>query len=388
MSALLSPNPANAALDAKLGGLNLKSPTMGANAGFAGSPTVNQFLAPGSALDSTSGANKANMTTKSRQNRISAPGTLQPNERWQGQLDQVVERGSSPGVESNTSGRSKSPDLRPKSTDFSGKNGDARSPRMSMGGGLGLVQPQPETASPILSPFLNNASWASMTNTPLVPMFPDAKGEGVAAALNMANLSLNNPSSRVAFDDARQFRRGDRNTSGRYDDNGERIASPLAPQGTWGRSPVLDQFGLGTGLGLGGIGTDPNTLAGLASLGLGGLGHPNTAQMLALAQAQAQVAQNLSPIPGGNGFARSGRNPGVPARKSPLLGKSHSPNPDKQAGGGGAGGGAGVAGPDDVDIKVLQDVGGWLRVLRLHVSFYCMLSGLQLTCAAEIHHKL
>jgi hypothetical protein len=47
----------------------------------------------------------------------------------------------------------------------------------------------------------------------------------------------------------------------------------------------------------------------------------------------------------------------------------NSPTPQAAANtGGGAGGGAGVAGPDDVDQKTIEDVAGWLRVLRLHVS--------------------
>ena len=373
MTALLSPNPANtASMQSKLDSLGLKSPSAGGGAGFPGSPTVGHFLAPESALDSQSGANKANMASnRSRQNRISAPGTLQPTDRWQSQLDQVTERGPSPGVESNASNRSKSPDLRPKSTAFEGK-ADGRSPRIS-----GLAHPLPENAasSPVLSPFLNNASWASMSNTPLVPMFSDAKVDSMASALNLANLQLG--SNRVNFDDARQFRRGaptGRNASGQYNDDGELVqpqaqqpgrASPLIGGGWNARSPVLDQFGLG-GLGLGGVG-DANALAGLGvNLASLGLGNANAAQMLALAQAQAQ----LSPVPGGNGFpAYPGRGPvrGPPGRRSPLLNARHSPNPDK-GGGGGAGGGAGVAGPDDVDMKVLNDIPTWLRILRLHVS--------------------
>lgn len=51
-----------------------------------------------------------------------------------------------------------------------------------------------------------------------------------------------------------------------------------------------------------------------------------------------------------------------------MLGKSHSPTPDRGTTGGGAGGGAGVAGPDDVDMRIVEDIASWLRVLRLHVS--------------------
>jgi len=370
MTALLSPNPNNASMQDKLNALNLKSPSAGGGSGFPGSPTVNQFLNPESALDA-----QARQSKLRQQNRISAPGTLQPSDRWAGHLDQVAERGTSPGADSNASSRSRSrspqPDLRPKSTDYSGKDG--RSPRVMSGVGLGLHQPVPEAASPVTSPFLNNASWASMVNTPLVPMFADPKENSMANALNMANSSL----GRVALDDPRKYRRAGRGDE--YDDKPQsataRASSPLAPQSgfpnqNWARSPVLDQFGLG-GLG---IGADPNAIAGLgvnfASLGLG---NAQAAQMLALAQAQQQLntaasfAQAGYGGPGQQGYGR-GNPRAPPGRRSPMLGKGHSPTPDRGTGGGGAGGGAGVAGPEDVDTRVLEDIAGWLRVLRLHVG--------------------
>lgn len=387
MTALLSPNPnTTASMADKLNAFNLKSPSAGGGSGFPGSPTVNQYLNPESALEqATAQAQKDRL----RQNRISAPGTLQPTDRWQGQLDRVIERGSSPGAESYSSSRSRSrspqPDLRPKSTDFSGKDG--RSPRMSGGVGLGLHQPVPEAPSPVTSPFLNNASWASMVNTPLAPMFTDPKSENIAGGLNMANAQLGQP-GRVALDDPRKYRRSavGRNVSGNYLDDDSpysgRAASPLAPQGgfpnqTWARSPVIDQFGLG-GLGIGGVGADPAALAGLgvnfANLGLGGMNGASAAQLLALAQAQQQLNNSgLNQQPGGfgqggfNNRNTSGRGPTGPGRRSPMLGARHSPTPDRQQGGGGAGGGGGVAGPDDVDMRTLDDVQNWLRVLRLHV---------------------
>ncbi|ORY29371.1 hypothetical protein BCR39DRAFT_532534 [Naematelia encephala] len=376
MSAILSPNPAasfQAQMDPKLAGMNLKSPSAGGGSGFAGSPTVNQFLAPEAAVDTNS--NKSRL----RQNRISAPGTLQPTDRWTGHLDQVIERGTSPGMESNASTRSRSPgpDPRPKSTDFGGPRPE-RSPRLS--GGIGLGIGAPDATSPMASPFLNNSSWASMVNTPLAPMFTDPKVDNLASALQMANSQLNQ--TRVALEDARRFRRPGastaRNVSGQYNDDGElinpntmqpgRAASPLVG---YTRSPVLDQYGLG-GLGMG----NDNALAGLgmnfANLGLGGLPNANTAQMLALAQAQQQInaAQYAGYGAGALGPLPRGDRKMPPGRKSPMLGKSQSPTPDRNvnanAGGGGAGGGAGVAGPDDVDMRILEDVSSWLRVLRLH----------------------
>lgn len=132
----------------------------------------------------------------------------------------------------------------------------------------------------------------------------------------------------------------------------------------------------------------------LANLNMGGnpLASPNAAhlQMLAVAQAQAQISQAAQAAqtaqaaqaaqlggygyPSGQSTLSAPRANRIPSgRRSPMLGgghghpgKSPSPVPMAQGQGGGAGGGAGVAGPDDVDIKILDDVSSWLRVLRLH----------------------
>lgn len=286
MAALLSPNPNQAQMDQRLSALRPED------------------------------------RNKLKQNRISAPGTLVPHERWQGQLDQVAERGNSPDPDR----RSPTPEMRPKSHHYE-------------------AQPSPR---PTNSPM---ASWASMTNTPLVPSFTDPKLD------QFANLSLNNVDGR--------FRR--RNVSGHYNDDGEFVESGQQPGRAspqpWPRSPVIDQYGLG-GLG---IGADPH---------LAGLGMSGNAQLLALAQAQAQQLSTAA------SFAQSGfggRYDGL-ARRSPML-KPTSPTPDRPAGGG-AGGGAGVAGPDDVDPKTISDVTNWLRVLRLHVS------AKKVSLTAEIHGQL
>ncbi|WWC58839.1 uncharacterized protein I303_101383 [Kwoniella dejecticola CBS 10117] len=411
MTALLSPAPSGPGLQAqmeqKLNAMNLKSPSAGGGSGFTGSPNPNQYLAPDDAA-----AQKA----KAKQNRISAPGTLQPLDRWQSGLDQVIERGSSPGLDSNGgSSRSKSPvpGARPKSTDFSGQanqprreSGDNfnRSPRLSAGGvGLGIGQPEglPHGQSPVTSPFLNNGSWASMVNTPMVPGFIDPKVDNLTQALNMANLGLANP-NRIPLEDARKFRRpgaggtASRNVSGAYNDDGEMVnprsaqpgsasgfnaTSPLMGGAGFVRSPVLDQF---SGLGLG---ADPNALAGLGMnfSNLGGLGGVTAAQLMAMQQLQTAASfqqggyggsPNLGvgafggPQYGNNRGGRNGNAGGPPGRKSPMLGGGNSakgsPAPGAAGGGGGAGGGAGVAGPDDVEMKILEDTPGWLRVLRLH----------------------
>lgn len=287
MTALLSPNPMStgmqAQMEAKLAGSGLKSPSAGGGSGFTYSDEQAR--------------------NKLRQNRISAPGTLQPHDRWQGQLDQVVERGGSPGSDRS---RSPTPDIRPQSTDYSGRIG------------LGLAQPEPPSPIP--------ASWASMTNTPLIPNFVDPH---------------------INLEDARQFRRPGRNVSGHYNDEGEFINAGQQP-GVYAASPVLDQYGLGLGSDIAGLGMNFATM------------NMNPNQMLALAQAQ-QLSTAASFAQAGYGGLRGPAKP-PPGRRSPMLGKSHSPTPDRSNSGGG------VAGPDDVELRVIEDVSSWLRVLRLHVS--------------------
>ncbi|ODN77999.1 hypothetical protein L202_05088 [Cryptococcus amylolentus CBS 6039] len=415
MTALLSPAPPATAgiasqMESKLSSLNLKSPSAGGGSGFPGSPGAGQYLAPEDAK------------AKARQNRISAPGTLQPHDRWQaGQLDQVMERGSSPGLESDVSGRSRSksptPEPRPKSTDFSGKPRESleslasnrdrtsypRSPRASGAGagvGLGIGE-----QSPMSSPF-HNPSWASMVNTPMAGAFGEGNKLGtpssvadLSQALNMATLQLQNPGY-LPLEDPRKYRRPSglssgqtsRQVSSQYNDDGEvvhpRAPQPGQPQGLLpnqfgARSPLIDQFGLNSaGLGMG---ADHIGLGGYGGLGMGGIGGLNAAQaaqmlamqqQLAAAQAQAQggpyspfsasspaLSNNLNP--GRHGLAAQ-RPQGGQGRRSPNPMKANSPAPGQQGGGGGAGGGAGVAGPEDVDERVLEDVAGWLRVLRLH----------------------
>ena len=408
LTAMLSPSPAappqmHAQMESKLVGMGLKSPS----ASYA-SPGPNNYLAPESALESS--AQKAKSL---RQNRISAPGTLTSTEaRWSSQLDQVMERGPSPGLDdASVRSRSPQPDMRPKSTDFAGGPGAhephftagsrSNTPRLSAGpGSLGLGLPS-EVASPALSTgtLAPSGSWASMVNTPLVPMFAGDKAD-VNAFNSLASLQLAAgnaaAASRVQLEDARKYRRpsnqastpGSRNVSGishgSHEDEGRTSPFPggAAPFGWNAGSRSGADF---TSLGL----SDPATLnalsMNLANLNLANpLASPNAMQMLAVAQAQqaaqlsqvaqaAQAAQAAQQL-GGYGFPGSQLNApragsrAPSGRRSPLPGQkgATSPNPATSTQGGGAGGGAGVAGPDDVDIKILEDVQGWLRVLRLH----------------------
>lgn len=417
MTAMLSPAPAgppamHQQMENKLAGMGLKSPSTGGGAGFAGSPTTNNYLAPESALDS--GVPKPRI----RQNRTSAPGTLTSTEaRWSSNLDQVMERGPSPGLESVRS-RSPQPDPRPKSTDFAGGSRDheqsysrSTTPRLSAGpGSLGLGLPSSDQSPGAASPRINSGSWASMVNTPLASQFNDKAD--INSAMSLASLQMAASAAaanRAQLEDARQFRRPSdshsrapqsRNVSGmsNYDD-GRTSPLPFGWNSGAGNRSGGDFGGLGLGDPLAGLMANVN-LGGLNALGNNPLAAPGAAQMLALAQAQAQVqaaqvaqaaqaaqAAQLGGYgyPGGAGLSapRANRIPSA-GRRSPMLGhKAGSPGPPSHPQtGGGANSGAGVAGPDDVDLKVLEDVSQWLRVLRLHVSVY------PFPLTAEIHGQL
>jgi hypothetical protein len=417
VSALLSPALGGGSQQqdaSRLGAVGgMRSPAIGA---FPTSPVVNQFLAPdgtsGEAIGSPS-AQLAAQRNRMKQNRISAPGTLQVSEAGRflgGQLNDVMERGGSPGIDSNVS---RSPALgagfggqangadRPKSTDFSGMANvlpASRSPRPNAGGiqevvGLGL--PNTGLKSPRFedqfSPMLQG-NWASLMNTPMMPMFGDNNAHQMSGmsqaelATALGNLGLGVHGGNVVLDDAAKFKRRPQNAVV-YNDDGEpiqagsnqpgKIESPrpggnFNQAGSW-RSPMTQQgefgganqglqglAGLGLGGAMGGMGMDGGNLAGLGmgmGMGIGGMGMANISPNPML---------NTNVFAGAQGsWSSSGRQRTQTdrPRKSPMLRQG-----EKATAGGGAGSGAGVAGENDVDERVLKDVAYWLRVLRLHVS--------------------
>jgi hypothetical protein len=406
VSALLSPAMGGSMQGQQDGSRLGATPSMGVN---------NQFLAPDAAVPSESfgspSAQLAAQRNRMKQNRISAPGTLQVSEAGRflgGQLNDVIERGNSPGMDSNAS---RSPllggmtgagsDPRPKSTDFAGLANvppGSRSPRPTVGGGgiVGLGLPNTGLKSPRFedqfSPMLQG-NWASLMNTPMIPMFD---GNNAAQNLSQADLvaALGNfgisgqHGGNVVLDDAAKFKRRPQNAMV-YNDDGEpipqqhhqtRLESPRTGTGfnqvnDW-RTPLQQQgeFGGGVqglaGLGLaGGMGLDAASLSGLGmGMGMGsGMG---------IGMGMANISPN--PMLNSSGFTGSPgnwssiqrqRSQSDRPRKSPMLRQGEKPGT-----GGGAGAGAGVAGENDVDERVLKDVAYWLRVLRLHVGHIRMQS--------------
>ncbi|KAI9436694.1 hypothetical protein H4582DRAFT_2156748 [Lactarius indigo] len=196
-------------MEAKLASMNLKSP--GLKSTMPGSPSArtfntsatnrqslafdssSSFLSPdtantvGNPSDAAATLAQQRAKLKAASNvahRISAPALASSGERgtWAGVLGQVAERDNSPTQEISVEPRSS----RPQSTDFSGLSAGSafRSPRADGGAAPGGLDG--------LSPVVGD-SWASMVNTPLLPMFQKTSSNNNSAGqtVDLAGAKLN-----------------------------------------------------------------------------------------------------------------------------------------------------------------------------------------------------
>ncbi|KAL4916026.1 hypothetical protein BDW62DRAFT_110400 [Aspergillus aurantiobrunneus] len=241
----------------------------------------------------------------------------------------------------------------------------------------------PEVEAPLLSPYnVGNASWASMTNTPMTATFgqqlgaPNQQGsqaDMVANATAMKLAALSTVNNRIALDDARKYRRA-RSNDGQGKNTANNAATHSVPQG------------------------------GLQSPGIPGQNHLvagqllNTQQLAALqAQQQAAIASGRSrpTSPGiamqGGGLGPMGftspQNNGFLAAydpNNPLMGNGLGALGMGQFGIGGHEGylsdhsevtrgrsprgrrGSSKPPEDPTDPNLLKDIPSWLRSLRLH----------------------
>ncbi|KAF8880396.1 cytochrome P450 [Infundibulicybe gibba] len=298
---------------------------------------------------------------------------------------------------------------RPKSTEFSGT----------------LGSPRPEATNNANNTVTAGDSWASMVNTPLMPMF-GGKERGVPQSLDAASNKLNDwtktpPPAVPRMGDPTVHRRNAKASAGHDNGNmetmegmaqrgGMRSASGAlggggGGGGNWGgRSPGLPggRFGEHDGLvsnqnqnqqnqnpngmqlpsaGLGGFGMplgSPGLGLGMPNGGLGGMplnfnmlsamGISPEAQLLAAQMAASGFGQGAwMGMPQGPHSAAAGMgggNMGMNNRRGPASGR---PNPPKSASSAGRGpDSAGTKGEEEVDPALLADVPAWLRSLRLH----------------------
>jgi hypothetical protein len=432
MTALLSPAMGGSMqnqMEAKLAQLSLKSPGLKSN--MPSSPSARNFSAPSNAnrqslaLESTSNNNflspdtaamaspstdaaatlaqqRAKLKASNAAHRISAPVLASGNDdraTWGSQLGQVVEQNGSTSVQelvvpSNNSAR-------PKSTEFSGTLGSPR-----VGG-----------AESALSPMAGD-SWASMVNTPLIPMF-NKEARNPTQNLDAAASKLNDWSggSRVPLmDDPKKFRRVSKNTSDNgsspgqngsvYDNDGNLVVPGsgsgaqqqrrnanvgIGGQGGWSgapgaRSPALsnasNRFGNDDGgnlSGMNGLGMNGFNM-GMGSPGLGmgmpgmnGLAGINPMQISMLAQMNAMGISGMSPeaqllaaqMAAGNGF---GPNPWLNSMQGSNNGRRGSSSGRSLPSGKtvSSSGRSDRKDDEEVDPQLLSDVPAWLRSLRLH----------------------
>lgn len=462
MTALLSPGMGGsmqAQMEAKLLSMGLKSPGLALPppspsarnfSATSNQPINNNFLTPDSALNNanspSAGGDAAATLAQQRarlkasnadaaSRRISAPGTLSNagdgRNVWQPpQLGQVAERAPSPVAEQAppSPGPTSTSTARPKSTDFTGVANSFKPRAQSItetssdANGTGVGQD-------VLSPMAGG-NWASMVNTPLVPMFAENKPNLDSAAGKLAtwksSAANGGGSGRINLADAKAFRRTSKSTSQSPDPNAGNVygddGNLLAPNSAatkspnskstgggnasgfnqmWSgmqRSPALSSassnrfnqeeqlaaaaaagmpFGMGGlgGMGMGGGMGSPNMPLGMSPLmgGMGGMGmggfNMNMMNLgMGMDPIQAQyIAAQIAAGQFGNGF------PGMQAN---MMGRSARGT--GTAGGGRGGGGMGGSGnksangrdskdkEEEVDPQLLNDIPSWLRSLRLH----------------------
>ena len=248
---------------------------------------------------------------------------------------------------------------------------------------------QPEL--PMLSPYNVNASWASMTNTPMVPNFSTqqaaTQADMVANATAMKLAALSTVNNRIALDDVRKFRRARSNDGGSgqmpmspglagtnvlvVNESGQLLNSqPLSSQ-------QLAALQMQQQAALTGHRSRPNSPGFAMQTGnLGGIGFasPQNNGYLAAYDGQAVLGGGMSL--GQYGIAHGGGHEGYISDHSDMA-RGRSPR-----------GRRGTSKPpeDPTDPALLQDIPSWLRSLRLH-KYTDNLKDLKWTDLVELDDK-
>lgn len=230
---------------------------------------------------------------------------------------------------------------------------------------------------PVLSPYnIGGASWASMTNTPMVANFgtqqPSTQADMVANATAMKLAALSTVNNRIALDDVRKYRRTKSN-----DGDGSVNQLPLSPGLPATNVLVVNESGQL-------VNSQPLSAQQLAALqaqqqaaytvnrsrpnspgiamqagnyGSLGFAAPQSNGYLAAYDSSNGVGNSLSSLGVGHlGFGQPGAHEGYMSDHSEMA-RGRSPR-----------GRRGTSKPpeDPTDITLLQDIPAWLRSLRLH----------------------
>lgn len=223
---------------------------------------------------------------------------------------------------------------------------------------------------PLLSPYTGGGSWASMTNTPMVPNFNTqqsaSQADMVANATAMKLAALSTVNNRIMLDDVRKFRR-QRSNEGQGS-NHQMGISPGLPSGN---VLVVNESGhiLSNQL-------NPQQLAALqmqqqAALS-GRRSRPNSPGFALSTGGMPSGMSFMSPQNNGYLSARYDSSAGLPTGMSGLSMSHHghegyiSDHSDMR--GRSPRGRRGTSKPpeDPTDPALLQDIPSWLRSLRLH----------------------
>ncbi|KAJ9603061.1 Flap-structured DNA-binding and RNA-binding protein [Cladophialophora chaetospira] len=231
-----------------------------------------------------------------------------------------------------------------------------------------LTAPEPvSTDVPLLSPYnVGNQSWASMTNTPMVPNFSQAQShsEMVANATAMKLAALSTVNNRIALDDVKKYRRARSNEP----------QPPLTPGVTASGIPGINTIMVNDH----GQILNAQQVAAIQAQQIaaaqGRRSRPNSPGLM-----QTPLGQTAFASPQHNGFLAA--YDGTPIMMGPGM-----PGMVPQTGMFGTGGegylsdhseinrgrsprgrrGSSKPPEDPTDANLLKDIPGWLRSLRLH----------------------
>jgi hypothetical protein len=248
---------------------------------------------------------------------------------------------------------------------------------------------------PILSPYnIGNSSWASMTNTPMVPTFSQqqqaTQQDMVANATAMKLAALSTVNNRIALDDVRKYRRA-RSSEGQQ----QQSLSPGLPTAIPGTNVVMVNEN--------GQILNHQQLAALQAQQQAALaGRRSRPSSPGLAMQGAPMGQIGFASPQNNGFlaAYDGSSPllnnglpGINLAQYAGAGATHegylSDHSEINRGRSPRGGnrrGSSKPPEDPTDPNLLQDIPSWLRSLRLH-KYTDNLKDLQWTELVELDDK-
>ena len=253
------------------------------------------------------------------------------------------------------------------------------------------------TDIPILSPYnLGNSSWASMTNTPMVPTFNQqqtaTQADMVANATAMKLAALSTVNNRIALDDVRKYRRS-RSNEGQSGNISQSTLSPGLAQSTIPGANLVMVNDAGQILNpqqiaalqaqqqaaLQGRRSRPNSpgfpMQG-GAMGQMGFASPQNNGYLTAYDGSSPMMNNAFGTLGMGQFGASSAHEGYLSDHSEMT-RGRSPRGRR---------GSSKPPEDPTDPNLLQDIPTWLRSLRLH-KYTDNLKDLKWTDLVELDDK-